>query len=61
MKAGVSQSVQQLATGWTTEGLKFESRHGQQFCPLHVVQTGSGAHPASYPIGTGGKAVGARI
>jgi hypothetical protein len=30
----------------------------------HVVQTGSGAHPASYPMGTGsyfprGKAVGA--
>jgi hypothetical protein len=23
---------------------------------LHVVQTGSGAHPASYPMGTGGKA-----
>jgi hypothetical protein len=31
---------------------------------LHVVQTGSGAHPASYPVGTegsfpGGKAAGA--
>jgi hypothetical protein len=23
---------------------------------LHVIQTGSGAHPASYPMGTGGKA-----
>jgi hypothetical protein len=27
---------------------------GQDFSPLHVVQTGSGAHPASYPMGTGG-------
>jgi hypothetical protein len=26
----------------------------QDFSPLHVVQTGSGAHPASYPMGTGG-------
>jgi hypothetical protein len=27
---------------------------GTRFVPLHVVQTGSGAHPASYPMGTGG-------
>jgi hypothetical protein len=27
---------------------------GQEFSLLHVVQTGSGAHPASYPMGTGG-------
>jgi hypothetical protein len=27
---------------------------GVRFSPLHVVQTGSGAHPASYPMGTGG-------
>jgi hypothetical protein len=25
----------------------------------HVVQTGSGVHPASYPVGTRGKAAGA--
>jgi hypothetical protein len=43
-----------LATGWTIEGSKFESRQGQEFFLLHVVQTGSGAHPASYPMGTGG-------
>jgi hypothetical protein len=35
---------------------------GEVFSPLHVVQTGPGAHLASYPIGTwgsfpGGKAV----
>jgi hypothetical protein len=26
----------------------------KEFSPLHSVQTGSGAHPASYPMGTGG-------
>jgi hypothetical protein len=31
----------------------------QNISVLHVVQTGSGAHPASYPMGTGGKAAGA--
>jgi hypothetical protein len=46
------------------EGSEFESRWGQELSRLHVVQTGSGAHPTSYPIGTGfsfpgGKAAGA--
>jgi hypothetical protein len=27
---------------------------GARFYPLHVVQTGSGAHSASYPVSTGG-------
>jgi hypothetical protein len=27
---------------------------GQDFSHLHIVQTGSGAHPAFYPMGTGG-------
>jgi hypothetical protein len=57
--AGIAQSVQRLATGWTTEGSEFESRWGQEFSLLHVVQTGSGVHPTSYPMGTGGKAAGA--
>jgi hypothetical protein len=35
------------------EGLEFESREGQEFSLLHVVQTGSRTHPASYPMGTG--------
>jgi hypothetical protein len=44
-----------------TEGSEFESLRGQQFSLIHVVQTGSGAHPTSYPMGTvgsfpGGKA-----
>jgi hypothetical protein len=28
----------------------------QEFSLLHVVHTGSGVHPTSYPMGTGGKA-----
>jgi hypothetical protein len=32
---------------------EFESRWVQEFSLLHVVQTGSWAHPASYPVGTG--------
>jgi hypothetical protein len=32
---------------------EFESRKSQK-CLLHSVQTGSGAHPVSYPMGTGG-------
>jgi hypothetical protein len=40
--------------GSTTKGSEFESRWGQEFSLLHVVQTGSGVHPASYPMGAGG-------
>jgi hypothetical protein len=43
--------------GWTAEGTELESQEGQDFSPLHAVQTGSGAHPASYPMGTGGGGV----
>jgi hypothetical protein len=39
--------------GWMTKGSEFESRWGQEFSLIHVIQTGSGAHPASYPMGTG--------
>jgi hypothetical protein len=39
---------------WTTEGSEFASRYGQEFSLLHVVQTSPGAHPTSYPMGTGG-------
>jgi hypothetical protein len=54
MGAGIAQSVERLATGWTTEGSEFESRWGQEFLLLHVVETASEDHPASYPMGTGG-------
>jgi hypothetical protein len=52
-KVGIAQSLQRLATSWTAGGLEFEPRHRQDFSPLHVIQIGSGAHPASYPTGTG--------
>jgi hypothetical protein len=42
-----------MATGWTTKGSDFESRWEKEFSLPHVVQTGSGAHQASYPMGTG--------
>jgi hypothetical protein len=32
----------------------FDSRHGQKFSLLYSFQIGSGAHPASCPVGTGG-------
>jgi hypothetical protein len=35
-------------------GVEFESRWGQEFSLLHVVQTGSGVHLTPYPMGTGG-------
>jgi hypothetical protein len=40
-----------------TEGLEFEAQYGQEFSLLHI-QTGFGAHPLSYPVGTMGKAAG---
>jgi hypothetical protein len=36
------------------EGSDFECRWGQEFLLLHVVQIGSGVHPTSYPMCTGG-------
>jgi hypothetical protein len=35
-------------------GSELEFRWDQEFSLLHVVQTGSEAHPASYPVDTGG-------
>jgi hypothetical protein len=34
-----------------SEGSEFESREGQELSRLHIVQTCSGTHPASYPMG----------
>jgi hypothetical protein len=40
--------------GWTIGIRGFDSRQGAgNFSVLHFVQTGSGAHPAFYPMGTG--------
>jgi hypothetical protein len=51
--AGIAESVWRLATGWTTEGSEFESRFCQEFSLLHVVLTGSGAHPTLYSMDIG--------
>jgi hypothetical protein len=39
-------------------GVGVRIRVGSEFSLLHIVQTGSGAHPTPYPMGTGGKAGG---
>jgi hypothetical protein len=45
-----------IATGYGLDGrgVGFRVPVRTRFFFFHVVQTGSGAHPASYPIGTGG-------
>ena len=47
-RAGIAQSVQRLATGWTVRG---SNPVGVRFSVS--VQTGPGAHPASCTVGTG--------
>jgi hypothetical protein len=49
--AAIAQSVQRWATGWTT-GVRFPARV-RDFSLNHRVRTGSGAHPALYPMSTG--------
>jgi hypothetical protein len=44
--------------GWMAEESTFESQYVKIFSPVHIIQTGSGAHPAFYPLGTRGKAAG---
>jgi hypothetical protein len=51
----VAQSVQCLVTGWTTGRSRFDPRQRRKdFSSSLCVQTGSGAHPASCTMGTGG-------
>jgi hypothetical protein len=47
-----------IATGYGLEDERSEltSLWVYDFSPLHVVQTGSGPHPAPYPVGIRGKA-----
>jgi hypothetical protein len=49
-----------VATGYGMDGQGVGVRvpRGKNFLFLHVVQTGPGNHPASYPMGTGGRAAG---
>jgi hypothetical protein len=53
--------VDGIATSYGLDdgGSEFESRQGQEFSLLQIVQIGSGVHPTSYPLGTGDKATGA--
>jgi hypothetical protein len=50
--AGVALSVQCLTMDWTT-GVRSPTE-AEDFSSGLCVQTGSGAHPASCPMGTGG-------
>jgi hypothetical protein len=61
-RAGISQSIQRLRYGLDDRGsrVRFPAGAGN-FSLNHRVQNGSGAYPASYPMGTrdsfpGGKA-----
>jgi len=51
VRAGIAQVVQTMATAWMI-GFRFPAGAGN-FSLRHHVQTGSGASPASYPMGTG--------
>jgi hypothetical protein len=48
-----------IATGYALDEREVGVRVliGARFSPLHVVQTSSGAYPASYPMGTNGRVV----
>jgi hypothetical protein len=48
-----------LLCPWRLDGLRaglpgLDSLQGQDVFPLHNVQTGAGAHPASYQVSAGG-------
>jgi hypothetical protein len=49
-----------IATGYELDdrGVGVRVPVGSTIFTSHVVQTGSGVHPTSYPIDTGGKAAG---
>jgi phage shock protein PspC (stress-responsive transcriptional regulator) len=49
-------SLEGIATGY---GLDDRVVGVRVLCLLHIIQTGSGVHTTSYPIGSGAKATGA--
>jgi hypothetical protein len=55
-------SVVGIATdyGLDDRGVGVRVPIGSRIFSLHVVQTGSGAHPASYPMGTRGSSPGVK-
>jgi hypothetical protein len=50
-EVGIAQSVERRTTGWMA-WVRFPPV--KDFSPLHSFQTGSGSHPASYPMDIGG-------
>jgi hypothetical protein len=52
MGAGIALLVSRRATDWT-DGIQFPPG-AKDFSLLRSVQTGSGAHPVSYTMGSGG-------
>jgi hypothetical protein len=57
--AGVAQSVVCLTTDWTN-GVRSPTE-AEDFSSSLCVQIGSGAHPASCPMGTGGPFPGGKV
>jgi hypothetical protein len=59
-RARVAQSVQKLGYGMDNRGSVPARGNDGSFSLQHCVQTGSGAHPSSYPMGTGSSFPGIR-
>jgi hypothetical protein len=49
-----------IAIGYGLGGMGSISVRSKKFSLLHSVQTGSGAHPTSYPMGTGNPVPGSK-
>jgi hypothetical protein len=49
-----------IATGYGLDGPGSTPAGARYFSVLHSVHAGSEAHPASYPVGTGGSILGVR-
>jgi hypothetical protein len=62
LRAVMAQLVEYWATGWMIGGsrVQFLVRAGN-FYLHHCIQNGSGAHPASYPMGTRGSFPGGKV
>jgi hypothetical protein len=59
VRAVIAQLVQRLGYGLDDRGSRFRFLAGAgNFSLHHSVQNGSGAHPASYPTGTGDPSLG---
>jgi hypothetical protein len=54
MQSEFLSQPKRLDAGWAIGWSEFESQQGQEFSLLHNIQTDSGAHLASYLMGTKG-------